>query len=88
MGWKYSTHVEPDVDGTITVLQVQDTTVFSTKTTYTERMIREAVDIEVHPNTIYREDGLHPSRARKPLIHTVRGRRHQRIQCRESLLGH
>jgi hypothetical protein len=38
-------------------------------------MIREAIKIELLPNTMIREDGLRLNGALKPLIHTLRGRR-------------
>jgi hypothetical protein len=35
-------------------------------------MIREAIEIELHPNNMNREYGLVPSQAWKPLIHALR----------------
>jgi hypothetical protein len=43
-------------------------------------MIREAVEIELHPNDMNREDGLHLSQAWKPLIHSFRGCRKCQVQ--------
>jgi hypothetical protein len=37
-----------------------------------DRMIREAIEIELHPNNMNREDGFRLSRAWKPLINFQR----------------
>jgi hypothetical protein len=49
-------------------IKLQDTTILSTSMTYMDWMIREATEIELHPNNMNREDGLHPSQPWKPLI--------------------
>jgi hypothetical protein len=38
-------------------------------------MIREAIQIKLHPNNMNREDGLCLSQSRKPIIHSLKGRR-------------
>jgi hypothetical protein len=39
-----------------------------------DRVIREAIDIELHLNNMNREDGLCLNRLWKPLIHSLKGR--------------
>jgi hypothetical protein len=51
-------------------IQLQDTTFLSTKSRYTDWMIRETTEIELHPNIMNREYSLHLSQLWKPLIHS------------------
>jgi hypothetical protein len=69
-------------------IQLQDTTILSTKYRYMDWMIKDATEIELHLNNMNREDGLHLSRSWKPLIYSLKGRRKHRIQHCQSRTGH
>jgi hypothetical protein len=47
------------------------TSILAKKLRYVDHIIRETIEIELHPNNINRENGFSLSRSWKPLIHDL-----------------
>jgi hypothetical protein len=64
--------VSLDIDGVVLMRLGRNTSVLATKTQCMDRIVREAIEIELHHNNMKREVGSCLSKSWKPLIYSLK----------------